>query len=205
MKFLGKRADSAILAEGLKYHKNRGNSRLRAMLLEEQRGFCAYTEKRVAKPDSVDVEHFDPGRKYQDDYYNYYAVLRDANQRKRKKEAKHRGAAFFESRFFQDAGQLGRRVRFVAEWNVYEETDEADVEAAALIDYLGFNDPEVCEDRRLHVDRLRGLLRDAGWKDGAVDYLREHPEELSFVTAIEARFGLDLGPLLDEIGQSTRL
>ena len=84
MKFLTKKDDSKILKEGLVYQENRAenNRRIRSLLVEEQHNFCAYTEKYFAELDSVEVEHLDASKKYDDDYYNYYAVIRAANERK---------------------------------------------------------------------------------------------------------------------------
>jgi hypothetical protein len=45
--------------------------------------------------DSTDVEHFDPSKKGADDYFNYYATLRSANERKSTKYAIYVGADFF--------------------------------------------------------------------------------------------------------------
>jgi hypothetical protein len=63
MKFLAK--DSRLHHPGgearLQGHRGRNNARLRALLRDEQRGYCAYTEKRLSSQDSYDVEHFDPG------------------------------------------------------------------------------------------------------------------------------------------------
>ena len=52
-------------------------------LLLEQSNFCAYTEKYITGLDSVEVEHFNASIKYNDDYFNYYAVIRSANSGKR--------------------------------------------------------------------------------------------------------------------------
>lgn len=78
MKFLSKDPNSKILAENITYKKGatKNNSNLKELLLEEQKNFCAYTEKRIQETNSIEVEHFNPAKKYKDDYYNYYAVLR---------------------------------------------------------------------------------------------------------------------------------
>ena len=55
-------------------------------MLEEQKGFCAYTERHVRENDSCHIEHFDDRRKGTagDGYDNWYAVLPWSNERKPK-------------------------------------------------------------------------------------------------------------------------
>lgn len=219
MKFLSKRADSKILKDGLVYKPNGDNHKLRELLLAEQSGFCAYTEQRVGLH-HTNIEHFDPKRKEgsnkaldksdvtppqpdsrpdppKDGYYNYYAVLTSANQRKRKKERKHDGAEFFASRFFQTAEKLRQRIRYVPGEHVYEEVERNDAEVMNLIDYLGFNDERLVNIRKRHVERLRGTFTDLDWdRDKRLAYLAEYPDELSFITAIEATLTLQLDELL---------
>ena len=76
MKFLSKNADSKILKEGLVYRAKGSNTVLRNLLIEEQKNYCAYTEKFLQPLEQVDVEHFNSAKKGtpEDNYYNYYAV-----------------------------------------------------------------------------------------------------------------------------------
>ena len=131
MKFLGKKATSQILQEGLTYQKNRAenNNRLKDLLLKEQYNFCAYTEKYIQELDSSEVEHFNSIIKFADDYYNYYAVIRKANQYK--KDEKYKDAVFFHSLFFQDNNAFNRRVKYID--GTYEEIDQNDNEVKNLI------------------------------------------------------------------------
>lgn len=198
MQFLGKNPESSILTEQLTYTNNAANNqRLRALLLEEQRGFCAYTEKYAEELDSVEVEHFDSSLKYNDDYYNYYAVLRRANSYKkdelyqRLKTENNPRAAFFDSRFFQNSEAFRRRISYNKEQNIYLESDETDEEAAGLIDFLGFNDPSLYENRRKHLNRLNDIFQYFS-RDERLTYLQNHLQECSFITAIEAKFDISL-------------
>lgn len=199
MKFLVKDPTSCILAERLVYKTKGHNERLRELLCAEQRGYCAYTEKRIDRHDSVAVEHFNRRLKETpaDDYYNYYHALQSANQRKRAKEMAYEGATFFQTRFFQKPGAFELRIRYAAKDSVYEEIAPADIEAVALIDFLGFNDHEAFEERRKHVARLRDIFQHAEWtREQQLEYLRRHPEELSYPTALAAELSLDVDPLL---------
>lgn len=193
MKFLSKNQDSVILKERLTYKENaaENNRRLNALLLTEQKNFCAYTEKYIESLDSVEVEHFDSTIKYNDDYYNYYAVLRKANEYKIKKDKMYAGAAFFKSLFFQDAANFGQRVVYGD--GVYSEKNEEDYEAKALIDFLGFNEAPLYEERLKHIKRLQEVFEAAKWdKERQMSYFRNHQRELSFITAIEQEMDIDM-------------
>jgi uncharacterized protein (TIGR02646 family) len=193
MKFLKKNSESEILAENLRYEKGRSdkNRRIRELLLEEQACYCAYTEKKIGRLDSVEVEHFDPDKKFSDDYYNYYAVIRSANQKKMSVERKTKfaNAAFFNSLFFQTSDGFAKRVAYISEEHIYEERSLEDVDAAMLIEYLSLNDPALVAERLNHVERLKELFENP---ESLFRYLSDHPEESSFPTAIEATFDVPM-------------
>lgn len=201
MKFLAKDPSSRILADALVYKLGAHNDRLLALLRDEQHDFCAYTEKRLSPLDTCAVEHFDPGLKNtaQDGYHNYYATLQSANQRKRRNERAHRDASCFTDRFFQAPGGFERRIRYIAGEYIYEEIDPSDDAARSLITYLGLNDHEVLEERRKHVARLRDIfsINAAQWApEQRLSFLRSHPAELSYPTALAAELQLHLDSLL---------
>lgn len=198
MRFLAKSPASPLVAAGLRYTSGHDNSELRRHLLLEQKGFCAYTEKVFEGLDAVDVEHFDARKKGQDDYFNYYAVLHSANQRKRRKEKAAAGARFFETLFFHSSAEFAGRITWVAESSAYEELDMADDDAKRLIEFLGFNDPGLWRQRRNHLARLADLFSLAGFgKEDQESWFRRHPHDLSFVTALEAHLGLDLSEAVE--------
>lgn len=195
MKFLTKKSNSDILANNLVYKKNnsRNNKKLHEKLVKEQKQFCAYTEKYIQELDSSEVEHFNSSIKYNDNYYNYYAVIREANLYK--KDEAYENAIFFKSLFFQDEKKLTKRIRFVE--NIYIVVDENDYEAKDLIDFLGFNHPNLYKQRLRHIKRLKKNFADANYsKKQYVEYFKEHNEDLSFITAIENEFNLKLEDII---------
>ncbi len=192
MKFLFKNAQSKILARNLTYRKgaSANNKIIKDLLVQEQKNFCAYTEKYIEELDATEIEHFDPSLKYRDSYYNYYAVLRKANQYK--KDRKYKDATFFENRFFQDPEQFNQRIKYF-KGGLYEEVDEEDQEASELIDYLGFNHPQLYEQRKRHIRRLIQTLKDANYsKSQCISYFKKYKENLSFISAIEIEMDIDL-------------
>ncbi len=199
MKFLSKRANSLVLKQDLRYEENKAanNKVLLEVLLAEQFNFCAYTEEYVKTSSSPEVEHFNPRNKYADDYYNYYVVLRSANLQKKRKEKKYLDATFFDSLFFQK--EFHERIRFIVDDLIYEEVDPNDQEAKDFIDYLDLNDHDQWQLRKNHLERLVKFFE----KDGLLIHFRKYPEELNYITAIEARFGIDLSEFYSESANST--
>lgn len=193
MKFLTKNPQSPINTEGLTYQENKGknNAILRDRLVKEQKSFCAYTEKYIQDLDSVEVEHFDSSKKYQDDYFNYYAVLRKPNLYK--KDEKYINHTFFQTLFFHDKTEFERRIQFKE--GIYYEVEETDVEARDLIDFLGFNHPSLAHARDNHLNRLKSIFKYLSEYE-KLEYFDKHKEELSFITVLEVELGLDFSKIL---------
>jgi hypothetical protein len=202
MRFLAKTSKSAILHSGMKYRESGDNGPLRNALIGEQNGFCAYTEKYLEPLDSVEVEHFDSSlKKKDDDYWNYYAVIRKANLYK--KDEKYIGATFFASKFFHDNEKIRSRIGYAPGNSsipgTFYEIDETDVECRDLIDFLGCNDLRLSLQRQEAIDFLREKFLDSNWTtDQLKAFFLRHRRLLSFPTAIEAEFGIDLGDVITQ-------
>jgi hypothetical protein len=195
MKFLSKNPNSDILKKGLIYQENKAanNKLLREELLKEQKNFCAYTEKYIQELDATEVEHFNPHLKYHDDYYNYYAVIRKPNQYKNNQISPN--SEFFTSRFFQNRDEFNSRIQFKD--GIYFQVEESDNEAKELIDFLGFNHHTLAQQRSRHIKRLSKIFEIANYSnEQRLEYFSEHIEELSFITAVEVTFNVDLESFL---------
>ena len=194
MKYLKKTETSEILKQNLRYKSGNteNNRRIRELLVIEQNGYCAYTEKKLTGLDSVEVEHFNPVKKNEDDYYNYYSVIRRANQLKTRTEnqTEFQGASFFESRFFQSQNGFEERIAFIPDDLKYEARSPDDKEAKQLINYLNLNDVDLITERRNQIIMLNDFCGDDSGTLKA--YLKKHPERASFPTAIEAAFNITL-------------
>lgn len=190
MRFLAKPTESA--ARELSYGGG-DNSRLRDALVADQMGFCAYTERYLLTDDTIAVEHFDSRLKGHDDWRNWYAVKQTSNQQKRNKERAHQGAGFHLSRFFQDATALEARIEYDRASFMFFESDPDDQEARDLLDYLSVNAPSNVDNRRRHVQRLQEIFDAAKYdRDERLDYFQRRPEELHFITAVEAALEIEL-------------
>ena len=196
MKFLTKNTNSSIYQDGLFYKENAPvkNKQLLARLINEQKHFCAYTEKYITGIDSAEVEHFNPSKKYNDDYFNYYAVIRYANLAKLSKDVKYKDANFFETLFFQGKEKLSQRI--IYNDGQYDPVDLTDQEAIDFIDYLSLNQEPLLSERVNHIELLRQTFEDAGYnQEDQLKYLKKHPKMQDFITAIEHELSLDLSPL----------
>ena len=164
------------------------------MLVQEQLNFCAYTEKYLQPLDSIEVEHFNPSLKNNDNYFNYYAVIRNANLYKQ--DEKYANALFFQSLFFQNKQNLAARIGFSN--NIYYEINETDTEARDFIDFLGFNHPTLSELRSKHLKRLKEAFQEANYsKEDIKNYFRKNKDQLSFSTAIEVEFEIEIEEILN--------
>lgn len=195
MKFLSKHKDSEILDEALVYKSKTDNSRLRFKLLDEQKNFCAYTEKYISKIDSTDVGHFNPSIKDKDDYYNYYTTLRYANEQKISKYEIYKNSNFFKSLFFQNEVEFKRRI-FYDDFE-YQITDENDKEADDFKNYLGLNDDYLYSERMQHIERLKSTIGSFSNEEKLV-YFKKNKNDLSYPTAIEHEFHIDLSEIIND-------
>jgi hypothetical protein len=196
MKFLVKKPDSKIIQAGIVYRVKGDNTNLRNLLIEEQNNYCAYTEKYLQPLDQVDVEHFDSSKKgtVADDYYNYYAVITTANKYKKNKD--YIGATFLLNRFYQDSGELNKRIGFSN--NIFFEKDDNDSEARDFIDFLGLNHPKLSDERSKHVQRMKDHFSASGYTIEKIkEYFLKYKSELSFITALNIEFSYDFTGLLN--------
>ena len=188
MRYLTKKNDSTLITEGLSYDTQSQRLRIKELLISEQLGFCAYSERYLRKTDAVDIEHFDGRIKAtsDDSYFNWYAVLRWMNSHKPKK---------LDARFIPflspSASDLQERIRY--EGGIFV-CNKEDIEAENLIKYLGFNNPKLVADREKHVTRITFLKTQL--EEGFEGYLATHKEELSFISALEIELNLNLSHLL---------
>ncbi len=199
MKFLSKNKKSKILKESLRYKKgaSENNRKLHKLLLKEQYFFCAYTKKYISELEASEIKHFNSSLKDADDYYNYYAVIRKANQNKigKDKEYKNIKPTFFETLFFQKTKLLNKKIIYKDGW--YISIDENDTEAEEFIDFLGLNDYGLFTERQRKIKRLKQTFKDANYtKKECIKHFKDFPEELSFITAIECEFDMNLSECL---------
>ena len=184
MRYLRKSTESEIIKQGWQYAKQ--PSQIRDELRKEQQNFCAYTEKYIDPIDSCDIEHFDDRKKNTDDdsYWNWYAVLHWINQRKR------RIKNFLPILLPYDA-TLSERVHYID--GLFRAVHADDIEAIHLIDFLGWNDPILVEERINTVERIKEIRAFHNGDDAAfLAFIKARPKFLSFISVLEVELGLPL-------------
>lgn len=184
MQFLKKNPTTTLTT--LRYSVASERDELRKGLLQEQYGFCAYSEEFVKQSDSCNIEHFYPkgeNPSKEDDYMNLYATRSWLDEHKPKKIAP------FLPILEPHSADLHDRIHYEA--GIFKCVNEGDVEAQHLIDFLGFNKYEVSDDRRRHVSRVK-QLKMSSWLSETefLEYLKTHRQELSYATALEKELGI---------------
>ena len=90
---------------------------------------------------------------------------------------------------------LKERIRF--DNGIYEIVNEVDIEAQNFINYLGLNKVELYKDRNNHIKRIRALFELVDEDiDSLLVQLSSDKENLSFSTAIEVEFGIELNKII---------
>jgi hypothetical protein len=181
MKYLRKSLESLVISNQWTYPKD--SKRISEELRKEQKGFCAYSERYIRPTDAPEVEHFDPRLKstVQDSYWNWYAVHRWMNSRK------PRNIERFEPMLSPYSEDIEQRIKYKD--GFFSPVDVDDHEAQNLIDFLGWNLPELYLERANHVKRLR-TVQQVFDQESFHNYLLENPEDLSFLSALVDELGL---------------
>jgi uncharacterized protein (TIGR02646 family) len=192
MQFLQKNSNSKILRQKLTYSAVKDREELRKTLLEEQKGFCAYTECFLRKIDTCDVEHFYPKSEYpekEDDYFNLYAVLSWINDHKPKKIKP------FLPILEPSTPNIHQRIKY--EDGFFVIVDKGDKEADNFIKFLGLNKIELYTDRQKHVQRIKNIKNLCGEDEEMfLQTLQSDKFNLSFITALEVELNMNLNGLL---------
>ncbi len=189
MRYLSKNSQSIIIANQWKYSTSRHRPQIRKELIKEQQGYCAYSEKYISPTHASEIEHFDDRKKNtpNDNYWNWYAVLRKMNQMKMGKKMQN-----YLRILDPQNSQLSQRICYKS--GQFQTVNQGDIEAQNLINFLGWNDPTLARERngfinRMKQDRARFFSNDT---KGFIDYLKDYPENSSFVTALEVELGIKL-------------
>jgi hypothetical protein len=189
MRYFNKCANSEIVSSGFLYSKQSQRLKIARILVTEQNGFCAYSEKFFCNIDTINIEHFDPRLKNtnQDNYNNWYATQTSMNLKKAK----------YIDRFLPilhpSDSTLQKRITYID--GLYAPTDDADIEASNLIGFLGFNRIDLVEDRSTHIETLRYLMAHLE-EEKFLNFLMSKRSLLSYATAIEHEFNIKVSELI---------
>lgn len=180
-----------IQNNGLNYEQ--GRSKLRNVLLREQKNFCAYTEWYFEETSSPEIEHFDNRKKNtnQDNYYNWYVVKRWSNAHK--PNIKDYLPIMEPNNFV-----VFSKIEYFANQFIIKDKHDADYEKLNnLLKFIGCNKIEVAVDRQNHIDKLKDIMELYETKDDFKNnYLKNNKMELSFITAIQYELDIDITDII---------
>ena len=193
MNYWTKNPESPIINSGLSYEAASQRLQLKSLLLEEQKGFCAYSERHIIETDAHEIEHFDPNLKHtpKDNYHNWYAVGRWFNMYKPKK---------LDERFLPILlpHDETTKQRIIYEVGIFKTVETDDIKAKNLIDFLGLNKIELCNDRNNHIEALKNLRQLCGDDELFIQQFKLFRQNLSFITAIEHEFDISLQHIINQ-------
>lgn len=182
--------DSKILAGKLSYipGNSANNKKIREILLEEQKQFCAYTDEYISRTDARDIEHFNPTLKGtpQDNYHNWFSVKNQWNKEKSYKwenlqPVLHPTAIDFEERVIYIDGD-------------YIAGSDLDTEAINVIALLKLDDTALADNRKRYIKRKREEIK-AFCQDATTFFtilVNADPCQVSYLRAIKEEFGVDI-------------
>lgn len=195
MRYLKKDPTSPLIGSKLSYDRQSDRLKIRARLLLEQKGFCAYSERFIKATDETHIEHFDPRLKPtpQDDYFNWYAVLPKFNSQKPKQIEP------FLPILSPNSPDLTTRIAYQTDVGVFQAIDSNDIEAKNLVKFLKWDSNELFEDCQHHLQRIKDLHELCADDVLFRQMLKSNKDNLSFATALEAKLGINVAELLNEM------
>jgi HNH endonuclease len=178
--------ESLIVIENLKYPNS--SKKIRDILLQEQSGFCAYTEEYLGRADAADIDHFNPTLKNKpdDNYNNWFLVKHQWNNEKSNKwlpdqAVLHPTAIDFETRIIYSSGDyIAARI--------------VDSEAENLIKLLKLDDPGLADQRKRYIKRKKDELEISAMtkEDFFKELATAEPRQVLYPRAIREEFGVDI-------------
>ncbi len=191
MKKVSKSLDSIILAEKLLYKVNGDNSKLSDYLLNEQNGFCVYTETFFGRSDKKEIDHFNPKLKGkpEDNYNNWFLIKAQWNSEKSTKWDNFQPVLHPTADDFED-----RIIYFEGDYFVF---DSNDIKASNLINLLKLDNIELAFERKQYISRKRSEIKSYGNANLYFEKLiAEDINSIRFIRAIEEEFDVDILILL---------
>ncbi len=190
MKRILKNPDSEIITSAIIYKKT-NNKKLAAILLKEQKNFCAYTEEHIGPNDAVDIEHFNPLLKYleTDNYQNWFMVKHKPNNLKRTtwiEPILHPTSVDFEQRLIYFDG--------------YFLNQPEDIETKNLIDLLNLNDEIFVKNRKKYIERRKERIKEKAIseKEYFQEKINSELDSIKYLRAIQEEFNIEIWDMIPE-------
>lgn len=191
MKRVTKLDDSKILKENLSYRVNGDNSKLSDYLLNEQNGFCAYTETFFGRTDKKEIDHYNPNLKGKpdDNYNNWFLIKAQWNSEKSNKWNNYQPVIH--------PTDIDFEIRIIYFEGDYFVSDQNDMEASNLISLLKLDNIELAFERKQYISRKRSEIKSYGNANLYFQKLiNEDLNSIRFIRAIQEEFDVDILLLL---------
>lgn len=196
---------SEVITDNLQYNCKKGanNSILGAVLLNEQKNFCAYSEEFIDPiTDANDIEHFNPDLKcsIHDSYSNWFKVKNKINFRKRLKELEFKkNNISFNNILHPCEDDFEEKLIYLPGEYRFEESP--DIKVKNLIDFLELNIPEKIQQRQNFIVRKRKEIEKFGVspEDFFKLLIDDDIKQISYLLAIQEEFKIDIWNMIPEI------
>ncbi|CAH0334775.1 hypothetical protein FVB9288_00381 [Flavobacterium sp. CECT 9288] len=190
MKRILKNPDSEIITSAIIYKKS-NNKKLAAILLKEQKSFCAYTEEHIGPNDAVDIEHFNPLLKYLeiDNYQNWFMVKHKPNNLKR--------TTWIEPILHPTSVDFERRLIY---FDGYFLNQPEDIETKNLIDLLNLNDEIFVKNRKKYIERRKERIKEKAIseKEYFQEKINSELDSIKYLRAIQEEFKIEIWDMIPE-------
>jgi hypothetical protein len=190
MKRIIKNLDSSIIQQKLIYKKG-SNKKLSAILLKEQKNFCAYTEEYIGINDAVDIEHFNPNLKYldTDSYQNWFMVKHKPNNLKR--------TNWIEPILHPIEDDFEQRLIYFEGYFFY---NPEDIATKNLIDLLNLNDEIFVKNRKKYIERRKDRIKEKGIPSEIYfqEKINSEIDSIKYLRAIQEEFKINIWEMIPE-------
>ncbi len=182
-------------AKNIEYIKDGDNSKLRQILFEEQKGFCAYTETYLGRTDDKNIDHFNPTKEYQDrnSYLNLFLCKAQWNKEKSNKWSK------FQPILSPLSDNFEERIVYNEELKLFEAKAENDIEANNLVKLLKLDDYDLSVERKGYIELCEELMQ---YYESPEAYFKKviqlNLPTLSFIRSLEIEFKINIWEMIPQ-------
>ena len=182
-------------AKNIEYINGGDNSKLRQILFEEQKGFCAYTETFLDRTEQKDIDHFNPTKEYleRNNYMNLFLCKAQWNKEKSNKWSK------FQPILSPLSDDFEERIIYNQDLKLFEAKEENDIEANNLVKLLKLDDYDLSMERKKHIELSKELM---SYFESPTKYFQKTIEldstAIKFIRSLEIEFNINIWEMLPQ-------
>ena len=182
-------------AKNIEYINGGDNSKLRQILFEEQKGFCAYTETFLDRTEEKDIDHFNPTKEYleRNNYMNLFLCKAQWNKEKSNKWSK------FQPILSPLSDDFEERIIYNQDLKLFEAKEENDIEANNLVKLLKLDDYDLSMERKKHIELSKELM---SYFESPTKYFQKTIEldstAIKFIRSLEIEFNINIWEMLPQ-------